>query len=191
MRNAVFWLLAVGLGLALGCAQRDAVVTAMPTPEELPELGGEYATPMQASVGVEGQILRHRARFVPDFTEPELTAEEKVAIGEDFEPYEPPFAAQELSSVGPLQAPWYGGQEAYAWGIGGADSGWYQAEHLPRAFSFRGGQDVGVDRGTLSPGATYHQILDWVYRMETRGGQVVGVDRGNIERSRAMPTISK
>ena len=191
MRNGVFCLLTIGLGLAAGCAQRDKVVTAMPTPEELPELGERYATPIQASVVVEGRVSGHRARFVPDFTEPELTPEEKVAVGEDWEPYKPPFSTPKLRSIDSLQGPWYGGQETYAWGLGGAEPGQVPEARLPRAFSFWGGQDVGVDRFSVQPGATYHQITDWVYLMETRGGQAVGVDHTNTDRARTLPTIRK
>lgn len=191
MRSGVLRVLIAGLGLAIGCAQNDQVVTARPTPEELPNLPEVYATPIQASIAVEDQVYRPRAQLVPDFKEPELTPEEKAALGEDWQPYKPLLAAEMLRSSESLQGTWYGGQETYAWGIGAAEVARLPAARLPRAFNFWGGQDVGVDRFNVLPGHTYYQISDWARMMDSCGGQTVGVDRTNTERARALPRISK
>lgn len=79
-------LLMLGMAacLAGGCARR-AATTAAPHQEELPVIERpEQIVP--AAIGVEGRREERHVALVPKFEEPELTEEERRALGEKPEP---------------------------------------------------------------------------------------------------------
>jgi len=74
--------LALVCGLLAGCAQQNPAITAMPSKAELPKLEPVQRR-TQAAVTAEGRGTESRFHLVPDFKEPELTAEEKAVLGLD------------------------------------------------------------------------------------------------------------
>lgn len=104
---------AVAVVLLAGCAPQNPAITAKPTPAELPDIP-PFERTIPVAVAVEGQRPESRVHLVPDFKEPELTADEKQALGIEpirfkFLPYSdlaPPVG----SSVGP----WYARVETAA-----------------------------------------------------------------------------
>jgi hypothetical protein len=99
---------------AAGCAQRESAIEAAPSQAELPKLEQpEHVTPL--SVGVEGRSRTEpRIVFVPEFKEPELTAEEKKALG--IRDPEIDFLALYRATVPGRVGPWAGGIDV---GVGG------------------------------------------------------------------------
>jgi hypothetical protein len=95
--------------LTSACAPRGNVaITTVPSSEELPVLR-RVERVSQAAIAIEGGPVLTESRLVPDFKEPELTAEEKAALGPEpvhfkFLPY------NELSlPPGSILGPWYAG----------------------------------------------------------------------------------
>lgn len=107
--------------LSCGCGQPNQALSAKPTTDELLQLK-EKETPIQAIVAVEERNRQATVHLVPDFKPPELTPEERAAIGQrpiDFKflPYEdrtPPLG----SHVGP----WFAGVDTAAGGRGGVST---------------------------------------------------------------------
>ncbi|MBU0637542.1 MAG: hypothetical protein KKB50_01655, partial [Planctomycetes bacterium] len=82
MRNSLLLLTILGVASlwTTGCATRR-VATATPTTDELPKLDRRERS-IGASVAVEGRRDEPRNMLVPDFTPPEPTEEERLALGE-------------------------------------------------------------------------------------------------------------
>jgi hypothetical protein len=105
-------------GWVAGCAQKNPALTAQPTAEELPvpERSGDTATIV---VGVEHGRAERATRLVPDFKPPELTSEEKAALGE--EPPRHKFLPYNLfRTSGTRVGTWFGGVTTAASGLRGA-----------------------------------------------------------------------
>lgn len=74
--------------LTLGCAATDTRVAVLPpTPDELPDIRTQQESHVQASIVAERDSDEPRVVLVPEFKEPPLTPEEKVAIGKLDPPY--------------------------------------------------------------------------------------------------------
>lgn len=102
-----------------GCA-RPAATTVAPTQDELPKLV-ETERILPISVAVEGRHEEPRVLLVPEFKEPELTPEERAALGEEPEPinwweFYRPFRPGRVSRD-------FGGVSANVHGVGGAAAG--------------------------------------------------------------------
>lgn len=82
MRISVPALVCVGCAwLAAGCA-RPTTVSVAPHPEELPKFERTERV-IPARIGVEGRDEQLSVLLVPKFTEPELTPQEKRALGQE------------------------------------------------------------------------------------------------------------
>lgn len=97
-------ILALMLAAAAGCTQRDPTIAEPPSHAELPQIiPTERTLPVRVDIAHRGR--EPTVRLVPDFTEPELTAEEKEALGQRepwivLLPYKPPYR-QYGSTAGP------------------------------------------------------------------------------------------
>ena len=82
MRSGILLVLFASLLLwsGNGCARRQISAVA-PTSEELPNIEQDTQI-IPARIGVEGRRNERRLGLVQDYTEPELTPEERVALGE-------------------------------------------------------------------------------------------------------------
>lgn len=113
-------IVCIALAGATGCAQRDVAVTAQTTAAELPDFSALEPI-QQANVAVEGQAHASRLHWVPEFKEPELTDEERAALGEDMSDFK--FLLYDLGPVPNTGVgPWWGGVEAHAHGRGGVEA---------------------------------------------------------------------
>jgi hypothetical protein len=92
-----------------GCAQQDNVaITTKPSSEEMPVLR-QVEHVSQATVAVEGGPVQTESRLVPDFKLPELTAEEKAALGPERARFKFLLYNELSLPAGSTLAPWYGG----------------------------------------------------------------------------------
>jgi hypothetical protein len=110
------------LWLASGCAprQQQRAVTATPSPEELPRFT-KLERIIPANVQIEHRGIDPRLKLVPELKEPELTAEEKAALGETEPLFKFLLYGEPSRPAGSRVAPWYGGVAAYVYGYGGAE----------------------------------------------------------------------
>jgi hypothetical protein len=137
-----------------GCAQpKNPAITAKPSSEELPVIPPPVRT-IEATVIVEGRAAEPRVQLVPEFKQPELTAEEKQALG--IEPIHFKFLPYSVLPFPPGSrvGNWYGGVEAGShdysrvWSLGSAyrgitgTTGW-------------GGSVSAVDSASSRVSATY------------------------------------
>ena len=170
----------VGLTLTIllaGCAHQKPLVTVKPTQEELPNIPELQSSATQVSSRVEGQWQETRLTLVPEYKEPELTPEERAAVGEDAPPYQPllyPWAAAPRDS---LTQPAVGGIEVYVSGRGTGEVYRDYAKTLSFAGPDWGGPAVWTDPFTVRPGAVYYQIPDSAYAGGPDGGPEVGYER--------------
>lgn len=87
MRWARFSFATLAIAIA-GCAAAEKRLAVLPpTPEELPDIQTHQESHVQASIVAERDPDQPRVVLVPDFKEPPLTPEEKVAIGKLDPPY--------------------------------------------------------------------------------------------------------
>ncbi len=176
MRKQVCTIVAcLSVAVLAGCAQRDAAVTATPTADELPELA--YLKPfIPANIIVEGRD--HSAplvQLVPDFSEPELTAEERAALGQDGPEYK--FLLYGRPPFGPTVGPWYGGVTTLAGGRGGPSLGLVGPKTIAGAARANfGGVAIGIDPlGSHVAGVATGRRPAGI--IAERGGVTVGEDR--------------
>jgi len=143
-------LFLVSATLVAGCARpRAALVT--PSPEELPRFEHREPT-LPASVTAEGAAERSAAVLVPSFQEPELTAAERAALGEEKE------RINWLEFYHPLPklfriTPDTGGVSTTLAGRGGAAVGF----DTRRPVSTSGPDSGGAHTGALTEGTTRFQ----------------------------------
>lgn len=151
MRSVPF----VALMLLAGCTQPARSVAVAPLHEELPNLAAVGVSTQQATVKVQGLETEPRIPLTPDFKEPPLTAEEKLALGER----EPAFKLlpyEVRRRAGSIVLPTDGGLETAAWGWGGADAATGPFS-TPFAVADWGGPAVGIETnpyagtGTIRP----------------------------------------
>lgn len=121
MRRWSITVAAAGLTLVLGCARQEAVIAARPTVEELPHIP-ELEPRLPAVIVAEGWDHSSRARLVPSFELPELTAEERRALGQDFPQFKFLPYADLRPPVGSRVGHWAGGVSTYASGTGRPDT---------------------------------------------------------------------
>ncbi|MBK9126445.1 MAG: hypothetical protein IPM13_01410 [Phycisphaerales bacterium] len=91
-----------GIALLVGCATPPAgesIRTSAPTPDEYPRVSVREDALIQASVVAERDRHEPRTRIVGEFKEPELTPEEKQALGK----VDPPYRL--LAHLYPLRRP--------------------------------------------------------------------------------------
>ena len=117
-------LIGILLWPAAGCARRDRAISTKPSADEIPRLEELGQKTQQASVYVEGQGRQPRLQLLPSFEEPELTPEERVALGYEESPYKPLLYYDAVRSPDSILGNWSAGVETYAWGRGGAQ--WFQ-----------------------------------------------------------------
>jgi len=116
-------LLALGIAVAAGCrsAARVSAATAPPTADELPRIAQpERIVPARVGVDERDRGQPH-VILVPRFEEPELTPEERAALGEEEEPFnwlEFYVAQPEVTRVWPAR----GGVSTAVYGLGAAVS---------------------------------------------------------------------
>ena len=110
---------ALALGLFVGCAQRKNAVTAMPSDDELPKFS-ESHTAQQGTVTAEPGAPDQRPHLVPNYREPELTPEEKLALGP--EPLSYKFLPYNIESIplGSTVSPYVAGVATDVSGRGGS-----------------------------------------------------------------------
>ena len=124
-----------------GCARRQISAVA-PTTEELPHIEQDTQI-IPARIGVEGRRDERRLRLVPDYTEPELTPVERVALGERedvinwLEFYVP-------QPDNPLVWSEYGGVTPGIHGIANSGAGVYPWRSSCSVWSEMGGTVVGI-----------------------------------------------
>jgi len=83
MRSGVAILLGGLLACFVGgCAQREGAISTPPSVDELPDLSA-LERKLPAAIAVEGQSRQPRVPLTPSFELPELTAEERTAMGMD------------------------------------------------------------------------------------------------------------
>lgn len=105
------------LALASGCAQNNQAIAAKPTTDELLQLK-ERETPVQATVAVEDRDHQAAMQLVPDFKQPELTPEERAALGQEPLDYKfLPYRDRTLPLGSPV-GPWFAGVETATAGYG-------------------------------------------------------------------------
>jgi hypothetical protein len=163
-----------GLG---GCAQpKNVAITTKPSSEELPKLP-RVETVSEAAVAVEGRPSETGLRLVPDFKEPELTPEEKAALGPEqvhfkFLPY------NELSlPLGSHVGSWLGGLST-ATDNPSRVAGLYDAQRRIAGVIGWGGASTGVDYYASDVSGTYNE-RDTTGLAGPRSGIVVGTDRSS------------
>ena len=177
MRGLLGVILVGGLaGSIVGCAQRASTVTAMPTDDELPPMKQAQSGNLQVSVKVEGRQEEPGVPLVPSFKEPELTAEERAALGKDGPVFHPLLFMDAVRSPGSTVGSWYGGVEAYTWGRGGFDVFLDRPAVMPHRVTDWGGADVGIGSGSAMAGATYPPIRP-ITETGRESGVEVGIDR--------------
>jgi hypothetical protein len=112
-------VLVCALALVCGCAQRNQAIAAKPTTDELLRLK-EKETPIQAIVTIEGRNRQASVRLVPDFKPPDLTPEERAALGEQPLDYKfLPYRDRTLP-YGSHVGPWFAGIDTATLGQGGS-----------------------------------------------------------------------
>ena len=157
--NLLILLVAVALWVLGGCATPKATTIA-PTEDELPHFKQIERT-LSISVGVEGRGEAPRVLLVPSFEEPELTAEERAALGEEepgidwLEFYVPlPKIVRTWSEIG--------GVRTAIRGLGGPAVG-LVLSHPPQSVGGEGGVATGA-----------HDESDTRYGKSSRSRQAVG-----------------
>lgn len=113
-------ILVGGLALLGGCASKREAARVKPSPDEMPQLAELRVKTQQASVYAEGQRGAPRLALVPDFKEPELTAEERAALGQRELVYRPLLYPDAVRSPNRPVGNMYAEVETFAWGRGGA-----------------------------------------------------------------------
>jgi hypothetical protein len=153
-------LLGMGMVLLAGCARQD-VTAIKPTEDELPNIP-ERGRVLPVSVKVEGQEQPLLVTLVPKFEEPELTAEERAAMGEQpqtidwLEFYRPQPAVQRIAAD-------LGGVSAGVSGMGGPELGFDHYDPVVR---------IGLSRGDIQG---VHHDLDVRYRAYAGATSVTGI----------------
>ena len=135
-------LFGTACSLVVGCAQRDQAVSIPPTSDELPQIKS-IQRHLPAIVIAENPRNDSRVRLVPSFKQPELTPEERAALGQEpldfefllYEPFRPP---------GSLVGLWFGGVQTAIHGYGGASALYGLDTSVSRAAS-QGGVRTDVD----------------------------------------------
>jgi hypothetical protein len=132
------------LTLCGACQKPNEAVTAHPTTDELLTIQMTEFTPTQATVAVEGRAFESQHVLLSEFKPPELTAEEKAALGPERVWYKfLPYSDLRLP-VGSKVAPWIGGVETAVNGRGGALT-WIAPPERRAGVSGSGGVNIGVD----------------------------------------------
>ena len=177
MRGLLGVILIGGLAWSVGgCAQRNPALTAMPTDDELPPMKQARSGNLQVAVKVEGRQEEPVVPLVPSFKEPELTAEERAALGKDGPIFSPLLFMDAVRSPGSTVGSWYGGTEAYTWGRGGYEAFQDRPALMPHRATGWGGADVGIGSGSAMAGATYPPIRP-ITETGRDSGVEVGIDR--------------
>jgi len=140
-------ILFCGLLLAwvAGCASghKDMAVSAPPTTEELPKIT-EIQRSIPAYVIRENPEHESRVRLVPEFVEPELTAEERAALGERSSDFKFLRYPDRREPPGSTVGSFYGGVATYSHGWGFPATGVYGRSAISGMAGW-GGAGVGVD----------------------------------------------
>ncbi|MCK4341748.1 MAG: hypothetical protein KAY37_08505 [Phycisphaerae bacterium] len=166
------------LWLGTGCEKRGRDVTVMPAPHELPPLEYVRRSPHQGEVKVIGRVEEPVVALVPSFEEPELTPEERAAVGEDGPEYKPLLFNDLVWTPSTSVGDWYGGINTYASGLGGADTIHESMVTQRYHVSGWGGAAIGIGANVPLPGHTYRP--DWRFRaVGPAGGLSVGIGRAS------------
>lgn len=145
-RISIPLLVIVGL---LGCAAREkTAINVQPTTEELPDLAVAKPRTHQMDVAVEGRPGTPIEPLTPDFKEPELTPEERAALGRDEPTYEPLLYNLPGRAPGSTVAFEYTMPRVAVYGVGAAQSG--VTAWAPRVIAW-GDADASIGLSTTTP----------------------------------------
>lgn len=161
------------LALAGGCAQRSRLAILEPHQEEIPNLEHVRPTNIQATVKVAGRNEEPVVPLVPDLSAPELTAEEKAAVGEDKPVYKALLHEYLVRKQNAPVSSTFGGAEVQISGVGGAVSAsepWFSARY---GVGDWGAMTVGVGTSDDPRGAVY-DVRDPRYGVGTNEATQIG-----------------
>jgi hypothetical protein len=136
-------LLAAGAFVALvGCTHSQRATGPRATPDELPSFT-ESSSTIAASVEVDGQHDLPSVVLVPEFTEPELTPEEREILGPEQVKFD--FLRLYSPALGPEHgvAPWPDPLRTGSYGRTGVSAAHGPARSISETGYGRGGADVG------------------------------------------------